>query len=106
MWPSCLETPKTFNLGCDCIIKDCKILPVSDNYYVALDYYYPDDLCSDDEEIVFCRICDKNRSQYIYGHCDYSCLSCYEDMYYDMYYNNNNNYYDEYFNMYYNIYQN
>ena len=85
---------KTFNFGCDCIIKECKILHVSDYYYDALNYYYPDDLCSDDEEIVFCRICNKNRSEYIYGHHDYICMPCYYESY-DPYYNYNNNYYHE-----------
>ena len=69
---------KTFNFGCECIIKDCKILPVADNYYVALDYYYPDDV---DECI-------------LYNH-----------EYYDLYYNySNNNFNDEYFNYYDNYY--
>ena len=69
---------KTFNFGCECIIKDCKILPVTDNYYVALDYYYPDDV---DECI-------------LYNH-----------EYYDLYYNySNNNFNDEYFNYYDNYY--
>ena len=95
---------KTFNGGCNCIIKDCKILPVSDNYNDALNFRYPNDLCSDDEEIILCRICDTNRSQYIYGHHDYICIPCYYESYNPYYNYSNNHFNDEYFNYYDNYY--
>ena len=75
---------KTLNLGCGCKIKECKTWPVTDNYYDALIYYYPDD-------DIECMLC--NTHEYYY------------DEYYDPYYNySNNNFNDEYFNYYDNYY--
>ena len=74
---------KLFNCVCGCFLKECRILPVSDDYYDALNY-------RDVMELL--DYADDRQYDYTY------------DMY-DPYYNYNNNYYyHEYFNYYDNYY--
>ena len=79
---------RVFNCVCGCVLKDCRILPIGDDYYDALNYRDVMELLDHVDE----RPYSSRNYTYQYSY----------DEYYDPYYNYDNNFYDEYFNMYYN----